>query len=54
MTNLTKIMEVSTNTTVKLLQATVFPAVLYGCTGKLVNERKIDTVDSKMDEWISD
>jgi hypothetical protein len=35
--NLTKIikdLEVSSNTKVKLLQTTVFPAVLYGCIGK--------------------
>ena len=42
MANLTKIikgLEVSTNTKVKLLQTTVFPAVLFGCKGKQIKGR---------------
>ena len=41
MENLTKIikfLEVSTNTKVKLLQTTVFLAVLYGCKGKKIKD----------------
>jgi len=34
-----KKLEISTNTKVKLLQTTVFPAVLYGCTGKQIKGR---------------
>jgi len=34
-----KVLEVSTNKKVKLLQTTVFPAVLYRCKGKQIKER---------------
>ena len=41
MANLTDIKDlaVSTNTKAKLLQTTVFPAVLFGCKGKQIKER---------------
>ena len=44
MANLTKIikyLEVSTNTTVKLLQTTVFPVVLFRCKGRQIKERSM-------------
>jgi predicted lactoylglutathione lyase len=44
MENLTKIikdLEISTNTNVKLLKPSVFPAVLFGCKGKQIRERLI-------------
>jgi hypothetical protein len=51
MANLTKIikdLEVSTNTKVKLLQTTVFPAVLYGCKGKKIKERLMSPCTVRM------
>ena len=39
LTKITKVLEVSSNTNVKLLQTTVFPAVLYGCKGKEIKDR---------------